>query len=69
MKYIEFSISTIYMYLILCILMALINKYTDLKCTEWTTLKVYEAHKLTHNIPSSESNINLDGVSTFWIFK
>ena len=65
MKYIEFSISTIYMYLILCILMILINKYTDLKRMERTTLKVYVAHKLTHNIPSSESNRNLDGVSTF----
>jgi hypothetical protein len=68
MKHTEFSISTIYMYLIVCIFMVLINKYIDLKCMEWTTLKVYVPHKFTHNIPSSESNRNLYGDSTFWIF-
>jgi hypothetical protein len=39
--------------------MVLINKYTDLKCMEWTTLKVYAAHKLTHNIPPPESKIEI----------
>ena len=53
------------MYLILCILMVLINKYTDLKCMEWTALKFYVAHKFMHDIPSSESYRNVDRVSTF----